>query len=68
MTEYEELKAEVLEIIRNARILRLADIITAEQEEDAIRIPRRDLLMSAQENGLDMMEELGHVTEKVRQS
>jgi hypothetical protein len=46
----------------------LADIITAEQEEGAVRIPRRDLLISAQENGLDMMEELGHVTEKVRQS
>jgi hypothetical protein len=68
MTEHEELAREVAEILQNARILRLADIITAEQEEGAVRIPRRDLLISAQENGLDMMDALRYVTEKVRQS
>jgi hypothetical protein len=68
MTEHEELAREVAEILQNARAARLAGLITAEQEEGTVRIPRRDLLISAQENGLDMMEELGHVTEKVRQS
>jgi hypothetical protein len=65
MTEHEELAREVAEILQNARILRLADIITAEQEEGAVRIPRRDLLISAQENGLDMIDALRHVTEKI---
>lgn len=68
MNNHESLKAEVLQILTNARILRLADIITAEQEEEVVRIPRRDLLISAQENGLDATEELRHVTEELRQS
>lgn len=68
MSYYDELKKEVLEIIRNARAARLAGLITREQEREATRIPRRDLLISAQENGLDATEELRHVTEELRQS
>lgn len=68
MTEHEELKAEVLQIIRNARAARFAGLITREQEREVVRIPRRDLAISALEHGLDDLEELRHVTETLRQS
>jgi hypothetical protein len=59
MNEYEELKAEVEEIVRNARAAYEAELITREQMQDVTRIPLMDLSMAEQERR--------HVTKEVSQ-